>query len=144
MKILVDTGAWVALNVPGDRYHSEALKILEVLRRKHALFVVTDYILDETVTLMLKKGGHSKASALGMQILKSPSVKFTIIDQAIWSRAWEIFRKYSDKIWSFTDCVSFAVMDSLKIEDAFAFDNNFLQYGKRLLKSDSGSVTAKN
>jgi len=42
------------------------------------------------------------------------------------------FRKYSEKRWSYTDCVSFAYMDEIGLEDAFTFDRNFAQYGKRV------------
>ncbi len=42
-----------------------------------------------------------------------------------------LFRRFHDKRRSFTDCVSFAVMDSLELDTAFTFDRNFEQYGKR-------------
>jgi len=44
-------------------------------------------------------------------------------------RAAELFRRHDDKEWSFTDCVSFAVMRELKIADAFTTDNHFAQAG---------------
>ena len=43
--------------------------------------------------------------------------------------AFEIFRKFEDKRWSFTDCVSRVVMEELKISTAFAFDDHFRQFG---------------
>ena len=47
--------------------------------------------------------------------------------------AWEIFKKYFDKDFSFTDCTSFAVMKIRKISEVFSFDKHFEQYGfKRL------------
>jgi len=44
-------------------------------------------------------------------------------------RAWEIFATYQDKGWSFTDCVSRAVIDRLGLATAFAFDEHFRQFG---------------
>ena len=44
-------------------------------------------------------------------------------------QAWEIFSRYRDKAWSFTDCISFVVMNRLKIQQAFAFDEHFRQFG---------------
>ncbi len=41
--------------------------------------------------------------------------------------AWQIFRKYSDKGWSFTDCTSHAVMKRLRISHIFSFDKHFSQ-----------------
>ena len=40
-------------------------------------------------------------------------------------RAWEIFKKYDDQIFSFTDCVSFAQMERLDIRTALALDDDF-------------------
>jgi predicted nucleic acid-binding protein len=43
--------------------------------------------------------------------------------------AWEVFRRFRDKDWSFTDCVSYAVMQRLQITTAFSFDHHFTQFG---------------
>ncbi len=40
-------------------------------------------------------------------------------------RVLEIYKKYSDQFFSFTDCTSFAIMESLKIEEALAFERHF-------------------
>ena len=44
-------------------------------------------------------------------------------------RAWEVFRTYDDKQWSFTDCVSRTVIERLKVDEAFVFDEHFRQFG---------------
>jgi predicted nucleic acid-binding protein len=43
--------------------------------------------------------------------------------------AWETFRQFDDKSWSFTDCTSKVVMEQLNIKVAFAFDHHFQQFG---------------
>lgn len=43
--------------------------------------------------------------------------------------AAELFRTYADKDWSFTDCTSKVVMESLGITTAFSFDRHFRQFG---------------
>ena len=45
-------------------------------------------------------------------------------------RAWEVFQRYHDIEWSYTDCVSLAVMDRMEIQQAIAFDKHFRQFGK--------------
>jgi hypothetical protein len=42
---------------------------------------------------------------------------------------WEVYRRFADKQWSFTDCVSKVVMDRRGIRTAFAFDGHFRQFG---------------
>jgi len=45
------------------------------------------------------------------------------------SGAWNVFRRFTDKAWSFTDCVSYVVMQRLKISTACSFDEHFRQFG---------------
>jgi predicted nucleic acid-binding protein len=46
------------------------------------------------------------------------------------TEAWRVFEQFNrDKEWSYTDCVSYAVMKQLDIEEAFAFDHHFDQMG---------------
>ena len=42
--------------------------------------------------------------------------------------AWTIFQKYTDKDWSFTDCVSFAFMKRTRLSRALSTDRHFDQY----------------
>ena len=48
-------------------------------------------------------------------------------------RAKEIIARYKDKTFSYTDATSFALMERLGLEAAFAFDAHFRQYGFSLL-----------
>ena len=42
--------------------------------------------------------------------------------------AWEFYCRFRDKDWSFTDCTSKVVMESLDITTAFSFDQHFRQF----------------
>ena len=46
----------------------------------------------------------------------------------ILQKALQVFRDYSDHLFSFVDCTSFAVMERLGINHAFAFDSHFDEY----------------
>jgi type III restriction enzyme len=48
-------------------------------------------------------------------------------------KALQVFRRYSDHLFSFVDCTSFVVMERLGITYAVAFDSNFDEY-PRLIK----------
>ena len=50
-------------------------------------------------------------------------------------RALAILRQYQDKMFSFTDATSFAVMERLNTQHAFSFDADFRQYGWIVLSS---------
>lgn len=49
-------------------------------------------------------------------------------------RAKQILGHYADKDFSFTDAISFAVMERLGISRAFTFDRDFAQYGFTIVR----------
>ncbi len=125
MPIFVDTGAWYALLDKNDSDHASALKFMESLT--HSL-VTTNYVADEIITLAKNRLGYKAAVEIGRKLWDesiATLIRITFQDE---KKAWEIFVKYSDKGFSFTDCTSFAVMERLEITEAFAFDEHFNQY----------------
>ena len=55
-EIFIDTSGFYALLVRGDDQHARAAEVLrEAAKRKRGL-VTTDYVLDETATLLLARG----------------------------------------------------------------------------------------
>lgn len=132
MKFFVDTSAWFALNCHREIHHAAAVEFLRQFRRSPVIFYTTDYIIDETVTLLRTKVSHKQAVQFLNSTARSEKVIRAQVSPVFISQAEAIFRKYSDKVWSFTDCVSFAFMDAHALEDVFAFDQNFAQYGKRV------------
>jgi hypothetical protein len=57
------------------------------------------------------------------------SLRLEWIDPKRFHAGADWFRKHGDKAWSFTDCVSFAVMRELRVRDAFTTDRHFRQAG---------------
>jgi uncharacterized protein len=135
MKIFVDTGAWVSIAMKRDKHHETAVQLLRNFQKDSVSLITSDYILDETLTLVRKHSTHENARNIGITILKSPVVRFERITESVWEKAWRIFQRYKDKMWSFTDCTSFALMDQLRIQHVFTFDADFRQYGKAVLPS---------
>jgi len=131
-KLFIDTGAWIALNDKKDEHHQDAVKANKDFLDGGYYYVTSDYILDETYTLLRLDVGHKRAVEFGREIKelqRKKKINVVYVNQAILDKAWEIFEKYSDKEFSFTDCSSFAVMEMLKINKAFSFDKHFDQYG---------------
>lgn len=112
--------------------HEVAITVSQKLEAEKALLITTDYILDEAYTLLRSILGYKAAILFGQEIQRG-GIEIVQIDPSIQKEAWEIFEKYSDKDFSFTDCTSFVVMNHAKIETAFTFDRHFQQYGLRTL-----------
>ena len=128
--IFVDTSAWYAVEVEDDVNHEEACKFLSTIASgKHGISVTTDYVLDETLTLLRSRRNLSSASAFIDKIKKSKSVRVFWVEEGLFEKALEVFQRSDRKSWSFTDCTSFALMDAEGIRNAFAFDEHFSQYG---------------
>ena len=133
MKILIDTGAWVALSNSKDIHHTQALQFRDQIARERYQLYTSNYILDETYTLLLLDAGYQRAVTFMDQIQRlqqSHVLSLIRVSEELESRAEAVFRRFNqDKFWSFTDCTSKVIMDSLGIKEAFAFDRHFEQMG---------------
>ncbi len=127
--VLVDTSAFYALQSSGDpRQHALARTAAARFESDSAVLVTTDYVLDETYTLLRSALGHRSAVRFGREIRRG-GIEIVQVDLEIQEGAWRVFEKYSDKSFSFTDCTSFAVMRHGKIGLAFTLDHHFRQFG---------------
>jgi len=126
MAVFVDPGAWFAYFVRRDPDHQAAVNWAQENRQP---LVTTDYVLDELLTLLKLRESHRLAAAAGEVLLQQKVTRVERITETVFVAAWEVFRRYRDKGWSFTDCTSKAVMARLHIAQAFAFDTDFEEFG---------------
>lgn len=132
MKLFVDTSAWYALNDKDDQYREKALEKYQRVKSQRVELITSDYIFDESLTLLNARLDHKTAVAFGEALLKSAYAQLVTLTVEDCKTAFEMFRKYSDKNLSFTDCTSFALMKRLKLKTAFTFDRHFEQMGFEL------------
>jgi predicted nucleic acid-binding protein len=132
--IFVDTSAWYAVEVEDDVNHEKACKFLsKIALGEHGISITTDYVLDETLTLLRSRRSLASASAFINKVRKSKSVRVFWIDEGLFEKALDIFQRSDRKSWSFTDCTSFALMRDLSVSGAFTFDNHFREAGLKAL-----------
>ena len=105
--IFVDSSAWFALTVPTDADH---VRVSTWAAQNREQLVTTDYVLDETLTLLRARGQNARAVAWGGPVLRGERCVMHVLTPSDLSDAWEVFRTYTDKEWSFTDCTSKVVM----------------------------------
>ena len=128
--IFVDTGAWYALMDGTDPNHAAARAVYRDLARgKMGRLVTSDYVLAEAYTLCRFRGGIEPLRRLAAQARESPNLRMLRVTETEYERALDLMLAREDKRWSFTDCTSFVLMESLTIQEAFAFDENFAQAG---------------
>lgn len=122
----MDTGAWFAYFVRRDVDHAAAV---EWMKQNRQPLVTTDYVLDELLTLLKLRESRRVAVAAGQLLWTEQVAGLERIGQEDLTAAWDAFRQYQDKEWSFTDCTSKVVIERLGIAEAFAFDHHFEQFG---------------
>lgn len=132
MRLFVDTSAWLALNNKNDQYHDEAVSKITKVRQQKIQLVTSEYVFDESVTIIRYRISHRAAVAFGEALISSNVASIEDITDEERLKAWVLFKKYRDKDLSFTDCTSFALMVKLKLQKAFSFDNHFKQVGFEL------------
>ncbi len=76
--IFVDTGAWFASIVPWDANHAAAVAWLSQNRQP---LVTTDFILDETLTLLRVRKETDRALALGEQIVTGQLAELYFLEE---------------------------------------------------------------
>ena len=125
-KVFTDTSALYAFINSKDPDHK---KIKNYLDNFKGQLLITNFIFDEIITLVLARMGHDKAVLTGKALL-NPNVFIMIRLRALdEDNAWEFFIKRPDKDYSFTDCTSFVIMKRLGIEKSLAIDPHFQQEG---------------
>lgn len=133
-RIFVDTSFFKAMSDHEDDFHQDSIKILEKLGGLDFEFITTNYILDETYTLIRKRCGYQDAidfhDGLGRGFLNLTILRVEIDDEIL---GWKLFQEDWSKL-SFTDCTSFAVMKRLELQDVATFDQHFARAGFTIFK----------
>ena len=83
--IFVDTGAWYASLVPTDPDYGRAVQWLAA---NHSPLFTTDYVIDETLTLLRVRGERKRALLLGARFFNHELAKIHKITDADLTLAW--------------------------------------------------------
>lgn len=124
-RVFVDTGAWFALQVADDRYHTRAKEIFPDLLKRFQAFVTTNHVIGETYTLLRTTRGYAHARRFLEILDRSPRLERYFVSLDLEREAIALLHRYSDHPFSFVDGTSFVVMRKERIQCAFAFDAHF-------------------
>ncbi|MHA2497409.1 MAG: type II toxin-antitoxin system VapC family toxin [Candidatus Hodarchaeales archaeon] len=138
MKAFLDAGPRVARVNKRDPDHDNVVEFLNQMARgvlPYRVLVTTNYVVDEAVTFVLMSTKRHDLAVDLLDLLESSTViQLEWITPEREDLARSLFRKLTDKQFSFTDVTSFVVMRELHITDALTLDQHFQQFGfKKLL-----------
>ncbi len=129
MKLFVDTWGWVAIADRRDAGHEAAT---EIFRRAHRSggAITSNFILDETFTLLFKRRPFEEAWHFTTNVVQSPFIDVQEVNSARFSKTIELRKQFSDKPKiSFTDLSTMAIMLELGISDILTADRHFTHAG---------------
>lgn len=127
--IFIDTSGFYAVVVSGDSAHEEAVGVFEDASKHSRRFVTTDYVLDETATLLRAHGYAHLLPELFHSVLDSDVCRVEWMDARRFRATWQYFQRRNDQEWSFTDCFSFWLMGKLELREALTKDGHFEHAG---------------
>lgn len=127
-SVFLDTSFLKALIDPKDDFHKDALPINSKLVHENLTLITSNYIVDESFTLVRVKCGLTKAIELKERLSRGMKLKITRVIAQDDRSAWNWFIN-EWKGLSFTDCASFALMKRLGLTRVATFDSHFTKAG---------------
>lgn len=130
--IFLDTSLLVAYYNADDTNHTKARELIRDIEGKRVVFLISDYIFDEILTVLLVRAGKEMAIKVCNAILRDTelgNIRLIHINEEVFTKAAMIFVQFVDKKWSFTDCTSYVLMKSKGITKCASFDEHFSQFG---------------
>jgi len=133
--VFVDSGAWIALRSRRDRYHVEADRLFRHAVARRISLVTTNLVIAETHRLTLFRAGVEPASRALDRIDASPSVtvRFTTGEDHAAALRW--LERLKPRPVTYTDAISFAVMEASGCRDVLGFDDDFAAAGFSLWRA---------
>ncbi len=128
-SIFVDSSAWIALFSRRDQHHGEADRIFRTIIAQKRRMVTTNLILAEIHRLLLHRAGVGAAVAAIKRIEASSRVTIEFADSSPHKTAFRWIEKLQDLPVSYTDAVSFSVMEATGCREALSYDHHFRSAG---------------
>ena len=131
MRWFVDTAYVVALSSKRDALNSRAEALKLRIKQEGIELVTTQAVLLEIATALRFARYRTLAVAFIEEFQRSSSVVCLTAD--LLNESWEMYKRHTDKEWSWVDTISFVVMRREGMTEALTSDHHFTQAGFRAL-----------
>lgn len=138
VKLLVDSGAWIALRSRRDQHHAEADDLFRLAISRRIPLVTTNLILAEVHRLILHRAGvEAAAKALErLDASTSVTIRFATAEDHAGAVRW--LERLRPRPITYTDAVSFAVIGKMDCSHVLGFDQDFVAAGFPLWRGGPG------
>jgi predicted nucleic acid-binding protein len=131
--VFIDTMGWDCLLDRREAQHELAARLLAEWGQMRRSLVTTDYVVDETVTLLMARRAGGVLGEFFELIEHSTALTLTPVGPGRFREACGYLLKHRDQGYSFTDVTSFIVMNELGMSDVLTEDRHFEKAGFRCL-----------
>lgn len=131
-RVLVDSGVWIALVRAADQHHADADRMVRRAVEHRIALVTTNLIIAEVHRFILFRVGIQPAALLLDRIGASALLTVEFVTSAHHAAARRWLAALPDQVITYTDAVSFAVMELAQCTAVMSFDHDFVTAGFHL------------
>ena len=131
--IFVDTSFWVAAASTRDSRHDDARSLLKAHGGEP--LITSTHVRGETWTFVRRRHGHRAAVAFLDSLDRTRRAEVVFVGEETEADALRWLRRHDEREYSFVDATSFALMRSMRIKRALAFDGDFSAAGFEELRA---------
>jgi uncharacterized protein len=128
-SLFVDSSAWIALRSLRDQHHADADRLFRDAVARRIPLVTTSLVLAETHRLTLFRAGVQPARRFLELVDASPGVTVHFPGAADHAAARRWLERLGSRPVTYTDAMSFAVMEAIACRHVLGFDQDFAAAG---------------
>jgi predicted nucleic acid-binding protein len=128
-RLFVDSGAWIALRSRRDQHHAEADRLFREALSRRIPLLTTNLVIAETHRLTLFRAGFQPVirALERLDASKSVTLHCATADDHAAARRW--LERLAPRPITYTDAISFSVMERMRCHSVLGFDQDFAAAG---------------
>lgn len=135
-RVFVDSSAWIAYFLKGERLHEELKHLVAQLLKDRSFLFTSNDVVDETVTrLVYLTNLQMVKTFIGFieQGVKTKTLAELWTNEQVQAEGFRIVAKYFDHKVSHTDATTVALVKRFNIDAILTLDADFSKIGLRVL-----------